>query len=310
MNFERIKLIVGDNGSRFPYCTTLFIEDDVTVVVDPGAGERQMRALKQNSPVDVVINTHYHFDHIYLNYLFDEAEIWINTEEANCFRDKWEIARRLGMYEVYGPAWVEQWIERVADPRTPLSPYSPMNRHEWWLSTSRVDREYGPGEVLDFGRTRAEVIGAPGHTRGFCYLYFPEQGVVYAPDVDLTPFGPWYGGSDGSIDLFLASARRLIDLEARHFITGHEKGVLTREEFVPRLEKYLDVIDQRDERILQMIREPATVEQVTREGPIYGKKYLVDPWIYMWAYLMVEKHLERLVMTGRAMKAGDKYIAK
>lgn len=310
MNFRRLKLIVGDKGNRFPHCTTLFIDDEVKVVVDPGAGEQVLQELINNTRVDVVLNTHYHFDHIYLNHLFNKSEIWMNTKEAGCFRDRRELGRRMGMYEVYGAEWVEDWLNRIADPQTPSSPYSPMNRHEWWLSTNRVSREYQPGQELDFGSTKVKVVSAPGHTGGFCYLYFFEQGVVYAADVDLTPFGPWYGGIDGDIDMFINSSRSLLELDARYFITGHENGVLMRDEFESRLEEYLYIIDKRDQQIWQMIGQPATLDELVRQGLIYGEKYLVDPWLYMWSYLMVKKHLERMVRHGKAIKDGEKYIAR
>ena len=135
-------VIPGENGRRFPYCTSVLIEDDVRVLVDPGAGLQTLVSLRNKAPVDLVINTHYHFDHIAYNYLFDRARILLNEQEARCFREKKYLASLLGMEEVYGPEWVEGWIARIADTETRQSPFSPQNRHEWWLSASRVDEEY------------------------------------------------------------------------------------------------------------------------------------------------------------------------
>ena len=37
-SFGPITVIPGNDGSRFPFCTTLFIDDHVNAVIDPGAG--------------------------------------------------------------------------------------------------------------------------------------------------------------------------------------------------------------------------------------------------------------------------------
>jgi hydroxyacylglutathione hydrolase len=100
--FGSIRVIPGEGGSRFPYCTSLFIDDDVKVLIDPGAGLKSLNALKQDACVDIVVNTHYHYDHISCNHLFEESRIIINEEEAQCYRDRKFLAMNLGMEEVYG----------------------------------------------------------------------------------------------------------------------------------------------------------------------------------------------------------------
>ncbi len=302
-----IRVIPGDSGGRFPFCNSLFIDDAVKVVIDPGAGPDKLAEIKNKHHVDLVLNTHYHFDHIAYNYLFDQAEIRINEEESNCFRDRREIAARVSMVQVYGEEWVPGWLDRIARADSPQSPYTPQNRHEWWLSTARLDGTYRWGDVLDFGRTRLEVIAAPGHTAGFSCFYFPNQGVVYTGDIDLTEFGPWYCGTDSDIDQFIATARHIARLDADTFITGHEQGVLTRAEFRHRLDAYLAIIEQREQRILSALTEPLDAKQVAALGLIYGKKYLVDDWVRAWEEVAVEKHLRRLVRKGLAVCRNNKY---
>ncbi|MFZ5597753.1 MAG: MBL fold metallo-hydrolase [Bacillota bacterium] len=304
----KVRVIYGKNGGRFPFCNSIFIDDSIKVVVDPGAGPDILEGLKAGGPVDMVINTHYHFDHIVYNHLFSNSKIYINQVEGDCFRSKRELAGRLGMTAVYGEGWVRGWMERISNPGTPQSPFSPQNRHEWWLSASRVDGTYRWGEVFDFGSTRMEVIGAPGHTAGFSCLYFPEQDAVYTGDIDLTHFGPWYGGSDGDIDLFIDSARKIADLRAGTYITGHEAGSVSWDEFKQRLEKFLDIINIRDAKILAALSTgPMNRKELSSLGLIYDRRYLVDDWLRAWEELMVEKHLKRLVGMGEAGFDGDSY---
>ena len=307
--FGSIRIIPGEGGSRFPYCTSLFIDDDVKVLIDPGAGLKALNALKQDAFVDIVVNTHCHYDHIFCNHLFEGSRIIINEKEARCFRDRRFLGMNLGMEEVYGRAWVDSWIERIADPSTTKSPYSPQNSHNWWLSTARLDGEYRWGEVMDFGKTKMHVIGAPGHSAGFNCLYFPEHGAMYVADIDLTSFGPWYGGSDGDIDLFISSCEKIMSLECRFYITGHEKGVLGRQDFIFGLKKFIKVIDDRDNRILSLLAKPLSMKEIVDKGPIYGRKYHIDDWVYMWEYLMVKKHILRMAERGQILDLGGTYAA-
>ncbi len=307
--FGAVRIIPGEDKSRFPHCTSLFIDDDVKTVVDPGAGVKTLSALKESTAVDMVIDTHCHFDHISCNYLFDTARIFINEQEASCFRDRRNLGALLGMKEVYGSDWVDRWVERISDPATKPSPYSPQNSHNWWLSTARVDGEYRWGDVMDFGRTRMHIIGAPGHSAGFSCLYFPEHGAMYVADIDLTSFGPWYGGSDGDIDAFISSCSLISSMDCDTFITGHEHGVVRREDFLAGLERFLAMIDERDERIRSLLKKPLTLEEIAESGPIYGRKYHSAAWVYMWEYLMVKKHVERMTARGRINDVGGRYAA-
>lgn len=301
-------MIFGQDKSRFPFCTSVFLDDDIKVLIDPGAGLQPLYELKTKVDIDMVINTHYHFDHISCNYLFERSQIFINEKEAACFRDRRVLGTLLGMEEVYGKVWVDEWLKRIADPKTEQSPFSPQNNHQWWLSTSRIDGQYKWGEVFDFGKTRMHALGTPGHSSGFSCMYFPEYGVIYTADLDLTAFGPWYGGSDGDIDLFIRSCKEIENIDAESFITGHEIGIVGKAEFSSRLKKFVGIIEKRDELIVSLLTKPLTMNELVIKGPIYGRKYHVDAWVYMWECVMIKKHLQRLVAQHRVAMTDDKFV--
>lgn len=305
-----IKVIHGENGSRFPYSNTLFVNDEVTAVIDTGAGKKPLSKLKQENRIDVVINTHFHFDHIAYNYLFSDSEILINERESKCYRDRRHIGVYLGIEEIYGSDEVDRWLHRISQPDTDQSPYSPQNNHKWWLSTARLGGDYPWGHVFDFGKTKMHVIGAPGHSEGFCCMYFPDDGIVYVADIDLTSFGPWYGGTDGDISLFIDSCREIEKLDADTFITGHEAGILNKKDFQAGLAAFLEKINERDSRIHAALTEPLTMKDIAGHGLIYGRKFHDDAWVYMWNYLMTKKHLERLVQFGQVIQSDDTFVQK
>lgn len=310
IEFGKIKVIQGQNHGRFPFCNSLLIDDGIKVVIDPGAGLEPMRILREEMDIDLVINTHFHFDHITYNYLFDRSRILINEKEGECFRDRREILKRLGMTDYYGDAWTQGWLGRISRPDSVQSPYTPQNRHEWWLSTARLDGTYQWGEVMDFGATRMEVIGTPGHSAGFCCLYFPGEGVVYTGDIDLTSFGPWCFGADGDFDQFVKSAEIIANLDAGAYITGHEAGIVNRDDFRTALKQYLDIIDKREARIMAALAEPLSFAHLCDLGLIYGKKFLADEWVRAWDALTVRKHLDRLSLKGIITFDSGRYTKK
>lgn len=292
---QRVQVITGKNNSGFPYCTSLLIDGgDLLAVVDPGAGAEALKTAIGERHVDLVINTHYHFDHINGNYLFPGSRVLLNPVEAECFPDLTKVGRRLGIQEYYGESGVTDWIDSVQHPDLEQNPFSPGRRHEWWLSTRTPAEGYSYDQIWSIGQVKLAIVHAPGHTQGFCCPFFPDEGAVYTGDIDLTSFGPWYAGTDGDIDSFIHSARRIALLDADRFITGHQAGVLSRSEFRAGLERFLNVIEVRQRRLVKLLESGVKPGDVPKHGLLYPPKYHVDPWIQMWESIAVRKHLDRL----------------
>jgi len=305
--FGKIRVIGGQNGGKFPFCNSLLIDDHVKVVIDPGAGLPIMKKVRDEVETDLVINTHFHFDHIAYNYLFDQSKIYINDVESDCYRNRKSILQRLGMIDCYGDDWAEGWFGRISRQDSVQSPYSPQNRHEWWLSTARVNGTYHWGDVMNFGATEMEVLGTPGHSAGFCCFYFPKDRVVYVGDMDLTSFGPWYFGADGDIEQFIDSSKKIADVDAEIFVTGHDVGVVSCDDFRKAIKKYIEIIDQRDQIILAAIDEPKSLEVLNSIGLIYDKRFHVDEWVKAWDMGGLKKHLDRLAVKGEVALSEGTY---
>lgn len=296
--FRNIEFIQGENGGRYPFCNTLLIRDSVQVIIDPGAGLEPMTQIGRQENVDLVINTHFHFDHIAYNYLFSRSKIYLNDIEGECFRDRRTILKRLGMTDFYGDGWAQGWPDANSRPGCIQSPYSPQSREEWALSTIRLDGTYRWGDRMDFGSTKMEIIGTPGHSAGSCCFWFPDEGILYTGDIDLTSFGPWYFGADGDLELFMQSAEKIARLDAEAYITGHEAGIVCRSDFQAGLKRYLEVIEKRDETILGALDQPRPLAAICSQGLIYGEKFLIDEWVRAWNALAIKRHLDHLVKKG------------
>ena len=90
---------------------------------------------------------------------------------------------------------------------------------------------------------------------------------------------------------------------------GHERGVLNRKDFLDGLDRFIAVIDERDRKILSVLQKPLSLTEIAERGLIYGRKYHVDAWIYMWEFIMIRKHVQRMVGQGRILDLGDQLIA-
>jgi len=293
--FERIRVITGSGNSKFPACTSLFLDGgDVAAVLDTGAGPDALVKAKAERRVDIVVNTHYHFDHICGNYLFPDAVFYLNQLEVKCFADLSQVGNWLGIREIYGNKGVEAWLEKVATPGYSQCSYTPAHRHEWWMSSRVPAIAYDYDQDWQIGNVRVRMIHAPGHTRGFCCPFFPDEGLVYTGDIDLTDFGPWYFGSDGNIKDFIASAHRIAQLDVAWFLTGHQVGMCSRTHFLLKLDEYLAKIYKRQERLLDLLNSGISPEEIPAHGLLYPPKFQSDPWIAMWERIGVRKHLEWL----------------
>ena len=66
---DNIYFVEAPNKARFPYCHCLLIADQRRVLMDSACGDENIRELLQ-IPIDIIVNTHFHEDHILGNYRF------------------------------------------------------------------------------------------------------------------------------------------------------------------------------------------------------------------------------------------------
>ncbi len=76
---NRVKVIRPEAVAVFPYSNSLFINDDIRVMVDAGAGGKAYLPIKSNS-IDLLLITHNHFDHVNGLSLFSNAQIMAGQE--------------------------------------------------------------------------------------------------------------------------------------------------------------------------------------------------------------------------------------
>ncbi|MGI6469356.1 MAG: MBL fold metallo-hydrolase [Syntrophomonadaceae bacterium] len=283
---DHIGFIEAPNKARFPYCHCLLIDDEMRVLMDTSCGDEKLRELMQ-SPIDIIVNTHFHEDHILGNYRFPDAEVWIHTLDAPGARTLNGFKEYYGFSEFNGDAIGQAFIESID------------------LHASPVHREFVDREVLDFGRTKLQVIHTPGHTPGHCAFYEEENGLLFLGDIDLSRFGPWYAHRCSDIDDFIESIRCCAEIDPRIVVSSH-KGIIT-DNILERLKAYEEVIYRKEEEIIEALKVPSTAEELAAQQIIYGKKHTLDEFMMWFEKMSVLQHLQRLVKNKRAAVADGRY---
>lgn len=163
---------------------------------------------------------------------------------------------------------------------------------------------------FDFGETVLQVIPSPGHTPGHSCFYEPKNKLLFSTDIDLTPFGPWYGNAASDLDDFISSIESLHKLRPRLVVTSHSGPFEGKDKIDLMFEKYIDIIYQREERILDLLKAEKSIAELVGKGVIY-KKFNEPVNMYrFFETLMLEKHLDRLVEMGDVEKVKEgKYKA-
>lgn len=271
---------------RFPYSHSLFITGDTNVLIDTSCGFENLEHL-QKTGVDIIINTHFHEDHMLNNHLFAESSVWAHADDAPAMRSLDVFADYYGFIGEEMMKLGQGFIEAIG------------------LQPSKVDRELQADEILDFGAVKLRVIHTPGHTPGHCCFYEEKKGLLFLGDIDLSSFGPWYGHMCSDIDDFITSIEKCIQIDPAIAISSH-KG-LYRGDVKPLLQQYLDEIFVTQDLILAKLATPHSLEEITDEQFFYGKKLELDPLYRAMEQMAVFLHLQRLIKLGQVQTHEDLY---
>ena len=275
-----ILILEGANLSKVPFSRSLYLNCSEKVLIDTGAEGRALKNLDQEYGVQLIINTHYHPDHTLHNHLFRDTTKLINPIEFETSLTIEGVASVNGVFQEWGQEGVEKW--KATLPR------------EWVRNLGEISGTYNYETEYKFGEIKVQFLHTPGHTSGLSCPYFPELGIVFTGDYDMTSFGPWYNGTDGDIDDFIASGKRLLSLDADTYITGHQKGIFSKHEFSHAMERFLAKIEKRDELVTRYVQQGMNFEELANVGIFYPKKSLENTILKTWERCGIRKHLNRL----------------
>ena len=287
-HFGPIWFIPGENNGKYPFCHSIYIEGP-GILIDPASNRQRLRELKNKPGVKTVWLSHYHEDHFMHLDLFDDLPFMVSREDAaplsdiECFLDAYGVEARAR----------DEWRSLVTDvfhfqPRKPAA-FLPV------------------GSSTSFESVQVNILPAPGHTPGSVALHFPEHGILFLADYDLTPFGPWYGDVASSIEETISTVNMLERVPASTWLTSHEQGVFEKPPG-PLWQAYLDVIHEREAKLLALLDRPCSIQDVVNAWIVYRKPREPLSFYTFTEKALMTKHLERLKRKGVVKLDNDRYV--
>lgn len=287
-HFGPVWFIKGPNKGRYPNCHSVYIEG-AGILIDPAADRDRLLELKQKNGVKTILLSHAHEDHFMHLDLFDDIPVWISAADAAPLTS---IEKLLDSYGAFGE--MRDYFRKILEDQFHFCPRDP-------------DRLLKDGDLINAGGLEIEVIHTPGHTPGHLSFLFSDPRILFLGDYDLTPFGPWYGDFNSSIEYTISSVLRLKSIPADIWLGAHEVGIF-EDDPGELWQKYLDVIRIREEKLLEVIKRPRTLEEIARSWIVYQKPMQPEEFYLFNERIIMEKHLTRLIQKGRIMQNHDRFV--
>ena len=288
--FGRIRFVCGDNNGKYPFNHSLYLQGDRSrVIIDPACSLEKLTRLKDEG-VDYVWLSHWHEDHIRYIDLFENHSLQISRRD---FPPLTDINIFLDWYDIKIPQERSNW-KRIILEVFNFRPRCEANFLE-------------DGATVDLGGLTVQVLPTPGHTPGHLSFFFPEEGLLFLGDYDLTSFGPWYGDVYSDIDETIKSIHKLKAVPARKWFASHDTGLF--EENPGRLwDDYENVIYERENKLLAFLEKPKTIAEICAAWLIYGRPREPKEMYEFNERVLVRKHLEYLQRQDKIILEDGRYV--
>ena len=288
--FSDIFFIRGKNNARYPYSNSLLIGDHL---IDTGISPTHLRKLKRTFPINNVLFTHWHEDHISGNYLLNNVKFYCHSKDVLPIEN---IDKMIPLYNVRNTPVEDELISLIKLLR---------------MQNVKIDALIGDNDIFDIDeQLKLKVLFTPGHTGGHCAFYELNSKIAFLGDIDLTRH-PYYGNLDASLIEFEESIAKIKSLDINIVVTGHRGMIEGKEKINEEIEKYKSILHERDERILSFFserRRPIKLNEFKNSNIIYRKYSAFKDFEIIAELLMIEKHLEKFLKKEVITENNNGYV--
>ena len=269
---------------KTPFANTsagLVISSSPKMLIDTNLErEATIELLKTEKP-DMAMITHYHIDHSLWGRLVlehCEADFFIPEAEVGYLTDLDYFIGHCG--RSYGHA--DEWKVLLKD----VIGYKELDRYS----------TYADGDEFKTGGVTIQCIGTPGHSPGHTSFYIPEEKILFAGDMGIDRYGPWYGWEDCSLTSYIESIQRLKSMDAAVLLTSHN-GMVTSN-IDEAWDACLRHFFERERFVEERLERGMTKEQIVEDGIYFkNKSKIVEPMrrlLVIWDSIMIDHHVAML----------------
>lgn len=289
---QDVEFIWARTSEEFLFANSVLIHGENPVLIDPSASFTYIEQLSQAHYVRTIVNTHYHLDHRTLNHLFKDVVFASHEADADAISDfDYYTRTAIGDANSYYLQWVQDIFKRYKIVDCPVA------------------LRLKDGDIIDTGSECIRVISIPGHTPGHIALFFEKANALFTADMDLTPYGPWYANLGSDLEAFRQSVERLKSFECEFYVPGHGERMFDRPKFLEKMERYSGYFDQRDNKIIELLKNrPMELDELSSHGIVYKSSALLDPLKCYFQFQMVKKHVDILIRDNVLRKDGEKLV--
>jgi len=286
-DFGRITVFFGDKNGKYPDANQVIVRgSDTQAAFDTPVVANRIGP--EFDACDLVILGHVHEDHMAGLHRLPNAAVHVHEADLPAAQSTEGLIAAYGSREDYAGEMLEKF------------------RRNFFYAPRPDAIGYSDGAVWELGGSRVRAFHMPGHTAGHSVLLVEPEGVAFIGDIDLTGFGPYYGDASSSLSDFRRSLARVADIPAKVWVTSHHRGVYTdREHFLRDLAAYTAKLDEREQRLLELLRaSPKTLEQLVECRLLYPPGY-DEYWVVDAESRSISRHLDEMLAGGRVQMDGN-----
>ncbi|MFX0073969.1 MAG: MBL fold metallo-hydrolase [Candidatus Hermodarchaeota archaeon] len=288
--FSNIYFVEGERSARYPYSNSMLIGDHL---IDTGISPKRLKRLKKRFPINHVLLTHWHEDHISGNYIMNNVKFYCHPNDKSPIEN---VDKMIPLYNVHNTP-VEDELKSLIE----------ILR----MRNVKIDIIIQDNDIFKIGEQfKLKVLHTPGHTAGHCAYYELNSKIAFLGDIDLTKH-PYYGNLDASLIEFEGSIAKIKNLDVFTVITGH-RGIITgKDKILEEINKYELILKERDDRILSFLSErnkPTSLAEFRGKNMIYRKYSAFKDFELIAELLMIEKHFEKFLIMNKIIKKDKGFV--
>ena len=262
-------------------------------LIDTGISPRRLKNLKKRFPINNVLFTHWHEDHISGNYLLNGVKFYCHSKDRVPIEN---VDEMIPLYNVKNTPVEDELNSLIKLLR---------------MQNVKIDAVIEDNDIFDINnQLKLQVLFTPGHTAGHCAYYEQNSKIAFLGDIDLSKY-PYYGNLDASLIEFEESIAKIKSLDLEIVATGHRGIIEGKSKINEEIEKYVSILQERDERILAFFSErskPIELDDFKGNNIVYRKYTAFKDFEIIAELLMIGKHLEKFLKEGIITEKKSGYI--